>query len=452
MHKIFKRLLEKIGINRAVSWTLLTQAFRLFTGPASMFLMIRYLDVETQGFAYAFGSVLAISIFLEMGFSQNILQFASHEFASLEFAPNGSLRGDPKALSRIMSLGKLAFKYYGIAALIFFLVLSIGGRWFFHTSNTSGISWEGPWMLVSITSAISLLLNPCWALLEGCNRVAEIEKFRFWSSLTGFFGMATGLMLGWNLYGICMTSLVSVIVTVIYLWGKWREYFKMFFLETTGPAICWKTEIWPFQWRIALSWICGYFIFSSITPIVFRLSGAKAAAQFGFALQLTRLVSNVASSWSTTRLPEFGMLVARQDWRGLSQVWRKTSLLNIMITVLGGIGVTVSMELASAFFPSLDERYAGWLVLACLALSMVIQALINCMAYYLRAFKKEPFLGLSLFHAAGSFVLISVMTWRFEIFGASLGYLLAVLFSLPFALAIFRAKAHLFREGENTGS
>ena len=72
-------LLAKLGVTRAVGWSLLAQGVRLLTGPLTMVLMLKYLTPEMQGYAYAFGSVLAISIFLELGFSQNILQFASHE-------------------------------------------------------------------------------------------------------------------------------------------------------------------------------------------------------------------------------------------------------------------------------------------------------------------------------------------------------------------------------------
>ncbi len=98
-----------------------------------MVLVLRYLTPEIQGYFYAFAGVVAMQVFLEMGFSQNILQFASHEYAKLNFTPAGNLAGDLVARSRLISLGRLAFRYYAIAALIFL----VGGghrrtQFFFH--------------------------------------------------------------------------------------------------------------------------------------------------------------------------------------------------------------------------------------------------------------------------------------------------------------------------------
>jgi O-antigen/teichoic acid export membrane protein len=410
-----------------------------------MFLMIRYLSADCQGYAYTFGSVLAISIFLEMGFSQNILQFASHEFASLSFRENGSLTGDPDAYSRLISLGRLSFKYYGVAAVLFFIALMIGGNWFFATSHDVGISWRGPWLLVSITSALGLLLNPCWSLLEGCNKIPEVEKFRFYSSFVGFVGLALGLLSGFGLYAVCINSLVATLMSLLFLASRWRHFIKMFLVPTNGPVISWRNEIWPFQWRIAVSWMCGYFIFSIITPTVFRLAGPREAGQIGFTLQLTRLVASVASSWSTTRLPEFGMLVARRDWQNLAEIWRKSTAMSVIVASLGSIGMIICMEGVMRFMPNISTRYGGGLVAFYFCVSMVTQSFINSLAYYLRAFKEEPFMGLSVVNAILSFSLITLLTLKWQVSGAALAYMLSTLIMLPFAWRTFQIKGRAYR-------
>lgn len=411
-----------------------------------MFLMIRYLSADCQGYAYTFGSVLAISIFLEMGFSQNILQFASHEFASLSFEPDGSLSGDPDSYSRLISLGRLSFKYYGVASLLFFTSLMILGNWFFSTSRDVGIHWQGPWLLVSVTSALGLFLNPCWSLLEGCNRISEVEKFRFYSGVVGFIGFATSLVAGWGLYAVCMNSLVTTIFSLLFLATRWRHFVSMFLKPSKGPVISWKHEIWPFQWRIAVSWMCGYFIFSIITPTVFRLSGPRAAGQVGFTLQLTRLVATVASSWSTTRLPEFGMLVAKKEWDKLSATWKRATIVNIMVTAGGSFAMIVAMEFITRLVPGLGERYGGWVVAVCFSISMIIQAYINSLAFYLRAFKEEPFMWISVLNAIISFILIVVLTWQFQVRGAAIGYMSAIILTLPFAWRIYHVKGRIYRD------
>jgi hypothetical protein len=119
------------GVDRAVFFSNAAQMMRLVTGPITMALVLRYLTPEIQGYFYAFSGVVAMQIFLEMGFSQNILQFASHEFAKLRFTPAQTLEGDLVARSRLISLGRLAFGYYAVAALIVLFAIGIGGHVYF---------------------------------------------------------------------------------------------------------------------------------------------------------------------------------------------------------------------------------------------------------------------------------------------------------------------------------
>ena len=45
----------------------------------------------------------------------------------------------------------------------------------------------------------------------------------------------------------------------------------------TAAQVAWRREILPFQWRISVSWMSGYFIFQLFTPMLFTNQGAVAA-------------------------------------------------------------------------------------------------------------------------------------------------------------------------------
>jgi O-antigen/teichoic acid export membrane protein len=441
---LFQAAAAKLGIDRAVRWTLLTQSLRFLTGPITMFLMVHFLTPEIQGYAYTFGGVLALSIFLEMGFSQNILQFASHEYSHLQMDLRRRLSGNDRALSRLVSLGRLSFKYYGIAAVVFFILLSIGGRWFFQTSDNVGVSWSGPWYLACVAAALTLAINPCWALIEGCNQIAEIEKFRFYSSLATFAAGAIGLVCGLKLYAIVLPAVMSVIIAATYLLVKWKYFFKIFLNHPTGEIISWKKEIWPFQWRIAISWISGYFIFSLVTPVVFRTAGAAEAGRFGFTMQLVKMIATIASSWSTTKLPLYGILVAQRDWHSLNKVWRKASYTTFIVNILGSIGLLISMELASQWYPKLASRYTGPMVALVLCSSVICQSAISSWAYYLRAFKAEPFMRLSVITALISLIIVPVGAKYGNMPGASFAYTLAIFSTVLPAYLLFNKKRSQF--------
>ena len=44
--------------------------------------------------------------------------------------------------------------------------------------------------------------------------------------------------------------------------------------------ISWRKEVFPMQWKIALSFMSGYFVFQLFTPVLFHYQGAEVASQF----------------------------------------------------------------------------------------------------------------------------------------------------------------------------
>jgi len=82
---------------------------------------------------------------VELGLGQVILQFASHEWAHLSLDERGNLVGNHDALSRLVSLGAIAFRWYMVGSLLVMLVLGFGGYFFFFHAHQSDIAWVLPW-------------------------------------------------------------------------------------------------------------------------------------------------------------------------------------------------------------------------------------------------------------------------------------------------------------------
>jgi O-antigen/teichoic acid export membrane protein len=154
----------------------------------------------------------------------------------------------------------------------------------------------------------------------------------------------------------------------------------------------------------------------------------------------------VASSWSTTRLPEFGILVAKREWTNLSKVWRKSAWMSCLITCFGSVAMILGMEVVVHFFPSIANRYGGSAVACFFCVSMIAQSVINSIAFYLRAFKEEPLMLLSLVNAGLSFFLVALFAATWQTGGAAFGYMLATLIILPFAWRTFQIKGQTYRK------
>ena len=441
----FHKFRRWAGVDRAVFFSNAAQMLRLVTGPITMVLVLRYLTPEIQGYFYAFAGVVAMQVFLEMGFSQNILQFASHEFAELRLTPAGILEGNPVARSRLISLGRLAFGYYAVAAGIFFVAIGIGGHIFFSHAGQHGVAWQGAWWIVAAAAAGSLAINPARALLDGCNQVAVTSKFGFWGALIGFVVNAVALIAGAGIYATAIGAVCSVLLSAAYFGLRWRRFFIQFLTPPTHGHVSWRQEIWPFQWRIAVSWFSGYFIFDIINPIAFYFCGAVEAGRLGMSLQLVRMIANVSLTWIYTKLPRFGMLIAARSWSELDALWRRSTLQTVVICLLGMLAFLAAIPIAGHFVPRIPARLAPLDVTAWLTVYMILQVLVNAFASELRAHKREPYMWFSVAWAIFTTGLILPLTKYFGIYGEAVGMTVAsgVLF-VP-ALRIYQIKRLEFR-------
>ena len=142
-----------------------------------IYCVARFLSPVEQGYYYTFSSILGLNIFFELGLTFVIMQFASHEKAGLEWTDAGDLTGNERNLKRLGSLLRFAVRWYGIAAIISLIGISLGGCWFFRTSHHDGanVQWMIPWLSVCLASSISFFLAPIYGILEGCGKIAEMN-------------------------------------------------------------------------------------------------------------------------------------------------------------------------------------------------------------------------------------------------------------------------------------
>ena len=438
------------GVDRAVFFSNAAQLLRLVTGPITMALVLKFLTPEIQGYFYAFAGVVAMQVFLEMGFSQNILQFAAHEFAKLHFTTENKIDGDLVAKSRLISLGRLAFGYYAAAALIFLLAVGVGGHIFFSISGNHAVHWQGAWWMIAVTAALALAINPAWSLLQGCNQIAVVAKFNFWAALMSFAVNAIALISGAGIYASAVGAACSLLFSMGYLLVRWQPFFLQFLERPQHGEVSWAREIWPFQWRIAVSWMSGWFVTDIINPIAFYFCGPVAAGQLGMSFQLVRMIANVSMSWASTKSPKFGMLIAQRSWAELDALWRRSSLQTFIICVLGMSAFLLALPFVGHFLPRVPARLAPFAANAWLAGGAVVETLFGVMALRLRAHKREPYMWVSVACAVLSVTFILPLVRLWGITGEAMGYAFAIWVIFIPVCKIYLARRHEY-ENEAPG-
>ncbi|MGJ8642789.1 MAG: hypothetical protein ACSHX9_05235 [Luteolibacter sp.] len=404
MKKAYKKILGLLGLDRAIAASSLTQVMRFVTGPITMILMIKYLSPEEQGFFYSFGGVVGIQVFLEAGFAQSITQFTSREYANLSFDDHGRLVGDPVSLSRLRSVFNQANRYYLAMATVLFIALAAGGYCFFSSKPDYGVPWQIPWFVITICASIGFLLTPYWAMLEGCNLVAQTATFRLFATLGGFLTTAICLLLDLGIYAAMYASIVMLVMPVAYLSLRRRSLIRQILGKPGDHQVSWRKEIWGFQWRIALTWMSRYFLESGIAPLAFQLSGPILAGKIGMTFQIVRMMGGIANTWTTTKIPGWGIMAAKGQWIELENSWRNAAKRNVTFCGLAMLAFAGGFPVLGYLWPEAAARFVnGWL-LACFALGWFCYSFWLVSMHYTRALREEPY---TFMHMAVGIVFIS---------------------------------------------
>jgi O-antigen/teichoic acid export membrane protein len=436
MFKLLNSLRRWGGVDRPVFFAGLGQAWSLFSGPITIFLITRYFTPKTQGYYYTFGGVAALGVFLELGFSQCIVQFASHEFARLRFRPGGVIEGDPLARSRLISLGRLSLKWYGVIAILAFIGLGLGGHWFFWAKHDSTVSWVLPWWSLCLAAGFSLLLLPVTSLLEGCNQMAFVYGLRTLSRVVSAVVLWVAVWGGANLFtGALMLWATAFVMAVAYLW-RWRGLLGEFWHASKGEAISWRHEIWPLQWRIAVSWASSYFTYSFFTPVLFYFHGPLLAGQMGATMSLVNSLNALAAAWTVSKGPRFGMLINQRQFGELDRLFYKATTQAVGICIMGGLALLAGLVFVRAHF-ALGARFLEPGSTSLLVLATVVNQVIFSQAIYLQAHKQAPFMVLSVVNGLTTGLLVSGLGYLLGAWGVSLAYALVQVAMLVWASVVW---------------
>jgi len=418
-----KNNLQVFGVNRAIAYGVFTRIWSVIAGPLTIILIAAKFSKTEQGYYYTYSSLLALQIFFELGLTTVLAQFAAHEFAFLKWGTKGNIIGDKIHREKFIDILVKAVKWYVVSAVLLILILiPIGLQFFSHSSlNVVDFSWKLPWVFAVIGISCNLLLVPFYAVITGSGDVAAIN-FRMMiggviSSVIGWFVIAYG----GGLYAIPAISAGSMMVGIIYLYNSKSELLKIVFLKLFSDVksmntISWWGEIWPMQWKIALSWISGYFIFQLYTPILFKYHGPIVAGQMGMTLSVVNSVQAIALMWLNTKSPEFCKLIAKKEYHKLNQLFNKALKQSIFACFLLSLVLLIIFIFLQSY-TLIGSRFLTVLQVGLFLVIVCSNVLIYGWATYMRAHKEEPLLWYSVIGA----LLTATSTYYLGVSYSSIG-------------------------------
>jgi len=432
---------QALEIDRAVFFAIAGKMWSLCAGLVTTLLIAVFFSPELQGYYYTFNSVLAFQVFAELGLGAVLTYYASHEWAKLALDRNGQVTGDADALSRLRSLGRFALIWYLVAGALMTLVLAIGGFFFFATAGDQEIPWGAPWIVLCVVTGINLCVVPIWALLEGCNQVSNVYAYRFIqyiaSSLVAWVAIYLGAGL-WVASIIGVAGLVAMMVTVGRRYGTFLR--TILLVQPKGPRLNWREDILPMQWRIAVSWMSGYFIFSLFTPVLFHYHGSVIAGRMGMTWVFVGALMSVASSWITPKAPLFGIFIAQQRYSELDRLFWRTTANVLIVTAMGAVGIWILVFLLDRLHHPFAARLLPPVTTGYMLLATIIVCASLPMSIYLRAHKKEPLMILSVVSGLLTGGAVVVLGKYYSADGVALGYLAVMLTVTPFVALIWHRR------------
>lgn len=419
--------------------TVLTQLWRLISGPITLILIPIYLTEEIQGYWYLFLSLSALSVFADLGFANIIMQFSAHEFAFLTFNAKGELTGVEHNLKKIGSLFQFSIKWISVVCLIVFPIMFLVGIWFFKRDGVID-QLIFSWTIYSIASLMNFFNYSLMSFIEGMNRIYTIQVYKLNISVINLTILILVLILGGNIYALALSSIISGTLLLFLLGYKFFRLFKQLFIFSKNYFYPWKKEILPLFSKYALSFASGYFIFSIFIPVMQYYKGPVEAGKVGITIALITAIFSLSNVWIYTITPEMNILVSKKKYRILNSLFKKRIFLaSLTYLLISFLFVIIYVGLKNYWlFPKIFNRFLPLSGILILMICYFFQLLINSWATYIRAFKKEiymiPSIILAVWISLATIIVAKYLAPKYFF----MGFLTSYIWWLPIAYVLMQ--------------
>ena len=393
-------------------------------------------DGVTKGYWYTFGSIAALSMIADMGFTTIITQFSAHEFTHVVFDNRQrTLISEENINKKLSSLFKFSNKWAIIATLGASTVIFVVGFVMFLPEK-DGVDWFFPWLIYVLATGGNFFATVLMSFFEGCGCIAVCQKIKLISSICDSAMSVLLLFLGFGLYALALPLLLGSLLSLFLVFVVFRKFIIQLLKIKNSQEKEWAKPILKLLWKYALSWCSGYIIYQIYTPLTFKIYGAEISGKVGYTLTIVSAIVSIAGIWNYISVPKINTHVEKKEWNLLDKEFKKNMILiEASFVFLSLILVCLSFV---PFTSSFVNKYVLLgLPLLCLLTGYSIQVATAYIAVYLRAHKEEPLMITSIVTAvlSISITFLSVMFLNYEY--VFLGFCIATALVFPVVCFIF---------------
>ena len=408
--------------------------WQAIAGLVTLFFIAKYLNPIEQGYYYTFASLAGLQSLLEMGLTTILVQQSAHEFSSLSWLAYGRIEGVSRY--RYLGLVKNSLYWYFFASLIFLFAYPCGYLFFERQETEFGLIWKLPWLLLVVCSATSLAMQPVLSLVEGSGKVVEVYCVRLLQGMFGAIAVWCILLKGGGLYAVAMMPLFSTLLALIWMAIRYPILLIHALLGSVRTFDWWR-EIWPIQWRLGISWLCGYLLTQIQIPLLFKTQNPVVSGQMGVTLTFCNMIGLLSLAWMTSRVPAMAKAAGQRDWVFLDQEYKLGFKYSLAVFIFGGFAFVGLRYMAD--YTVYGARFLPFMETIGLVLATLFVHVSGLFGIYLRVHRREPFLWLSI----GTALLTTAGSVWFAPIWSSAGVIIVLLvinvgISFPLSFLLWR--------------
>jgi hypothetical protein len=360
------------------------------------------LDPVEQGLFFFFISLGTLLQLSDFGLAYASLQTASHLAVSGDSAAFAGFR---------QKAHQLNFRILLVAALLIGLIGTLI-LWSKAGEQDPQLSWAAPWIAFIFGVFLTLLVNLEVTLIEGGKSPTLAWSIRFLQELIAGIAFIAALLAGARLWSLAVYWATRFTFTIVWL-SKTHEPFARV-EKQAREAFDWRGDVWPFQWRVGLSALCGFLTFQAFNPIVLLEQGPIIAGRFGMSVALMNVLLMVSAVWPVSQAARYGGLIRRGRFEELRHAFWTTCIASTLVAMLTGAVVFLGLSWVADHKPEYADRFTDTFTTGILLLTGVAHHVVHCFSVVLRAERREPTLSLTFF---GS-VLTVILVWLCARFGS----------------------------------
>jgi len=411
-----RKIKSFLNLDASVYLSIITRAWSVIKTPLSVIFITRFLTPVYQGYWYTFLSMAALTVFAEMGFTTIIIQYVSHEFAHLKLEDDNTVSGDNDRLQKFVGLIRFCIKRYLIIIPIGVLIILVVGLIFFRDTLYSR-QLVFVWIIYACSGGLTLFASMLSSIIQGINKVKDVLQINLYANILSTISIWIVLILGGSIWALTISSLVLCLTSFIFFGIRYGRFFRQVFSYPISAKFNWAKEVYQLQVQYSLSWIAGYFIFNFVTPVTLYFLGPVMAGRVGITFATTAAILQMSYSWVANKIPDLNMYISLNkpyEAKSLFQSLNRSSLFFFCLCSVLMLGV-----LATNIF-HLQIKFLPISIVAVVLVSEFAKLLFGNWAVYLRAYKSEPYLVLSLINGFLTLVIFLASLYFYHSFNLAL--------------------------------